>query len=829
MSSEHSQLQRQLYLLGYSQTLPPEATGLVSVLLKDMQAALDLVKELEQQQTKLERDERTSRASGERSKTEAHTLRTENNSLRAEILGLTRDAEKAKREARADAYKWSKSVDDLRMSNLRLRAENAETTRKLAECQQRLEDMVAQRDPAGRLSRMTLTRPLSKVDLHTGMAATGAAAAAAAQPAIVDLVDLSTRRISALEEEIDILETKLGNMQSELKAAELSTKELELEVLRLNTQHELAKPARSKIGAQREDDDTNVAERLNDQIDYLHERCETLERQAKEQSEQFQREKEELHRRWVATENDRVQLSERLRDSGATGTGHIDASVAQSVQRIKDIAVRLKRARGSIAAAAAAAASSDPDHAQKFPPELVDQLYDACQRLLAQHKALVTTPPLSGTAATETQHFASTAPSPSPPTADSERLQAELANIKSLYAQTRDQLQELLKTGNADFRRSLQAARETEAALRSELEQLHTNSQAEIQALRQSLEDMPEYKLLSEAREKQVARLEKRAAELSESLESARQAHARETERLKDKVAELQRRQAHLESSAEEYARLIEQHRKLDKSLKQAVDEVGEWRAKYDEREHKLGDLARRAEEYRLSYKQSATELRTCKKTLDTYTRELSTLRDARDNMQRENERLVQELDQVSRIRQAVEMSKDDYKRQLTRSLSENESHRSLVEHLQAERSALRVQVKAQFHLSQRLEQRLESLDPTYASAKPSTKAGLFARTAGVGTGADGNRINKDGGDGGIDYDDDIDTVSSLGLSLSSGLRSGKDAGRKNPVRMLSRSSSAAHSSRSFGNAGSDSNNGLGLARRYSDREMESTSTISMP
>ncbi|KAJ2807535.1 hypothetical protein H4S07_003572, partial [Coemansia furcata] len=95
---------------------------------------------------------------------------------------------------------------------------------------------------------------------------------------------------------------------------------------------------------------------------------------------------------------------------------------------------------------------------------------------------------------------------------------------------------------------------------------------------------------------------------------------------------------------------------------------------------------------------------------------DLDSLREAHANHQREVARLGGELEQALRMRQAVEMSKDEYKAGLTKALAENETHRSLVAHLQAERSALRVQIKAQFHLSQRLEQRLETLDPSHSA-----------------------------------------------------------------------------------------------------------------
>ncbi|KAJ2642354.1 hypothetical protein GGF44_001707, partial [Coemansia sp. RSA 1694] len=269
---------------------------------------------------------------------------------------------------------------------------------------------------------------------------------------------------------------------------------------------------------------------------------------------------------------------------------------------------------------------------------------------------------------------------------------------------TRDQLQELLRSGNAEQRLAIERARQAEES-----------SQSAVRDLRQQLAAMPEYRELSESRAKQVAALE-------EKLRTAEAQYSAELARLRDQLAltseSLQKtehsvgeRQSQHQALMSEYQTLVEQHRKLDKALKQAVDEVADWRAKADDREHRVSDLARRADEYKLLYRQNSSELSVCKKTLDAFTQDLNTLRESHANDQREVERLGGELEQALRMRQAVEMSKDEYKAGLAKALAENEAHRGLVAHLQAERSALRVQVKAQFHLSQRLEQRLESLD----------------------------------------------------------------------------------------------------------------------
>ncbi|KAJ2325529.1 hypothetical protein GGI00_005011, partial [Coemansia sp. RSA 2681] len=268
--------------------------------------------------------------------------------------------------------------------------------------------------------------------------------------------------------------------------------------------------------------------------------------------------------------------------------------------------------------------------------------------------------------------------SPSSPDAI-DRLRTECSNIKSLYAQTRDQLQELLRSGNAEQRLAIERARQAEES-----------SQSAVRDLRQQLAAMPEYRELSESRAKQVAALE-------EKLRTAEAQYSAELARLRDQLAltseSLQKtehsvgeRQSQHQALMSEYQTLVEQHRKLDNALKQAVDEVAEWRAKADDREHRVSDLARRADEYKLLYRQSSSELSVCKKTLDAFTQDLNTLRDSHANDQREVERLGGELEQALRMRQAVEMSKDEYKAGLAKALAENEAHRGLVAHLQAER-----------------------------------------------------------------------------------------------------------------------------------------------
>ncbi|KAJ2398991.1 hypothetical protein GGI23_002918 [Coemansia sp. RSA 2559] len=484
------------------------------MLLKDMQAALDRVKELEEANTKLEREDRTARASSARNKAELHALRTENNSLRAEVLNYTREVDRIEREAREKEYTQGKRLDDLRMANLQVKAELAETQRKLGECQKRVEEQMSAKDPRGRIARIAMSSTLSPSTF------TNRRASAEQPQAIIDLVDLSSRRISALEKEIEYLEAKLQTSTAELRSAQMEVKERDLELLRVNAEYEKRGP--DDIGQNS----------LGDQVDYLHERVEALERENRDLRTQSAKERDELHKRWIETENERVRLA------------------------------------------------------------------------------------TEATAATKT-----TSPVPerssSSNSTELERLRTECANIKSLYSQTRDQLQELLK----------RTSRSSPA------------------------------------------------------------------------------------DSQQPSSDLISQLRKLDSSLKQAVDEVGEWRAKADDREHTISDLTRQTNEYKMQFEQSSGELRACRMTLDGYSKDLDTLREAQANSQREADRLGDELAQAVRLRQAIEMSKDDYKRQLSKALGESEGHRSLVAHLQAERDALRVQVKAQFHLSQRLEQRLASLE----------------------------------------------------------------------------------------------------------------------
>ncbi|KAJ1864782.1 hypothetical protein LPJ78_003121 [Coemansia sp. RSA 989] len=622
IAADYAQLQRQLYLLGYSQPLPEDGVQLVSMLLKDMQASLDRVKELEESSVKLEREERTSRAGNEKLRSELHALRTENNSMRTEVLNYTRELDKLRREARSEAYKTAKAVDDLKLENLRIRAESSENMRRFDECQKRLQAVIDGQDPGGRVPQIVQNRrplPVERTSI----------APEPPQPAIIDLVDLSSRRINALEEEIEILETKLQTASSELNAARLEVKERDLEIMRLNSEF---KGADNSIRSG--DDFQNTVARLNDQIDYLHERAETLERENKEQREQFHKEKEELRKRWVQTENERVRLSDQPA---------ITSPVSPAVSN----------------------ASS---------------------------------------------------------TAEVERLRAECANIKSLYAQTRDQLQDLLQSGNSDARQAREQAKSNESSLRQQLEEAQRTSadkiarlESQLSELQQQAADSSAFRELAQSRDREITQLkdqlqqsQRKITDLEAQMHSAR-SNATDAREAADAC------KAQYDATLSEYKQLVEQHRKLDRSLKQAVSEVGSLKKQLDERDHKLSNLARRCDEYRMSHKQNSSELRSCRRTLENYKSDLSTLRDAHDNIQQELDRLRDELAQAVRLRQAVEMSKDDYKRQLVKAMNENDSHRSLIDHLQAERRALRVQVKAQFHLSQRLEQRLESLDPNYA------------------------------------------------------------------------------------------------------------------
>lgn len=746
IASDHSQLQRQLYLLGYSHTLPEEGVNLVGTLLKDMQAALDRVKELEQINLRLEREERTSRAGGDKYRTELLALRKDNNGLRTELLNHTREVEKIRRESRTQSYQWSKQLDDLKMANLQIKAEGAENLRMLDECQKKLEAKLADQDPVGRVPRIKMTT--QQVD--TSRFQRPANQLPEPQPAIIDLVDLSTRRIHALEEEVSTLDSKIQATTAELKATQMEVKERDLEIMRLQTECD------KMGGGSHTDNGTDQVTRLNDQIDYLHERAETLEREAKENSEQFAREKEELRRRLMGAENERVRLSDDVDDAP------LPDEWRQPLQRIRELAVQL-----------AQTSSTNRERVKAIQ----DQLNGELQRMQT------TDTPVGDN---------------NNSSMDLERLRAECANIKSLYSQTRDQLQELLKSGNTEAKQSQEQAKKTEEALQTKLDTLTSQ-----------LNKMPDYKELAKTRQQQIERLEKEVSAIHRDQNETLAAQAKEATQLSKKLKQAQAaleqsqksassRQSQYDGTLAEYQQLIEQHKKLDRSLKQAVSEVSQWRSKVSDREHRLGEVSRRLDEYRLAHKQTGAELRACRKTLESYNNDLATLRDAHDNDQREVERAREELQQAIRLKRAIEMAKDDYKRQLAKALRENDSHRSLVSHLQAERSALRVQVKAQFHLSQRLEQRLESLDSTYIR--------------------------------GVDRDDNQDSLLFSDPSISS-LHLQDDRHSLPPVplkpqRTTSHSSSAAHSSRSF-DVGS-------IRHRHSSTngevdEGDSTSSISVP
>ncbi|KAJ2076875.1 hypothetical protein H4R24_005452 [Coemansia sp. RSA 988] len=631
-----------------------------------MQASLDRVKELEQTNTRHEREERTFRASSERVKGEVSALRTENNNMRTEVLGYTRELDKLRREARTEAYKNEKRLDDMRLENMRLRAESKENRRLLDESQMRLEARAMEQDPGGRIPRIVVNRPLN---LTPRRGQSEESVVATPPPAIVDLVDLSSRRINALEEEIEQLEEKLRTTSGEVSTAQLEVKERDLEILRLNSEQE-----RRGEGSTNKDGGvlygSDPVARLNDQVDYLHERSESLEKECQEQRAQFQKEKDELHRRWVQTENERVRLAERVRELGALpDSGSQSARIQQSPE----------------------SSIPQPQREMSSSPKSVE--------------------------------------------ADAEiaRLRTECANIKSLYAQTRDQLQELLRTGNADAKLAQEHAQSAEEALRRELDETRLEADGtrarlteRVTELQKQADDSAMHMEVAQSRERQIGKLEKRLAKLGDRLDSEQREHAKETSRLgaqldkaREEASAAQQtagsQQRQQDAALAEYRQLVEQHSKLDRSLKQAVSEIAEWRAKADERSHKVSELARRLDESRLAHKQDSAELRASRRTLDNLSGDLATLRDAHANAQREAKRVQEELEHAAKLRRATELSKDDYKRQLVKALAEAESHRSLVDHLQAERRALRVQVRAQFHLSQRLEQRLETLDPEYA------------------------------------------------------------------------------------------------------------------
>ncbi|KAJ1988044.1 hypothetical protein GGI26_005783 [Coemansia sp. RSA 1358] len=637
MAINHTQLQRQLYLLGYPQPLPNGATVLVSMLLKDMQAALDRVKELEAQSTQLEREDRTNRATMSKLKTEIHSLRMENNTLRSEVLNCTRELDQVRREQRTQVYEMEKKVDDLRMAQLRMKAECAESQRLFSECQKKLAESVAVADPRGRIARITMSEPLKLSLNHIE---------SFEKKSTVDLVDLSSRRIHALEDEVSYLETKLETMESELRAAQLEVKERDLELMRLNNELEQQVPTAADI----------PGSRLTDQVNYLHECAEQLERENKEIHEQFTREKDELHKRWVQTENERAQLADNNNNYKQEASG--------GFERIREIVQRLKNS---------------------YPGtrSLADELQNELQRL---------------------PHNSSNSLSNNTDDGEMERLRTEHANIKSLYAQTRDQLQELLKAGNADLHYVREQSRESENKLRTDMEQSVAEMNANVEELQSEVD----------VKDARIKDLEQQLKRRQKALDDSDRQHGEERERLQKRIGKLAEfeviAQQH-DSTLRECQRLVEQHNKVDQSLREALREVSESRSKISRLDHRVSGLTRHLSDHKMLNKQNTSELKSCRRALDAYKRDMETMQQARETAKRDTERLRAELSQLVRLRDAMEMAKDEYKAQLAKSLKENEAHRGLAAHLMAERDALRVQVKAQFHLNQRLEQRLQAVE----------------------------------------------------------------------------------------------------------------------
>ncbi|KAJ1950375.1 hypothetical protein FBU59_000714 [Linderina macrospora] len=679
ISNDPVQLQRQLYVLGYPQTLPADGAPLVSQLLSDLQVSLARVKELEARQSQLERNERVSRAGNEKYKGELHSLRTENNQLRTEVLGYTKQLDDAKREARASLYEAQKQADNLKVVNLQMKAEHSTVLRQLDDTKKKLQAKMPETDsvtrPIARLTMSKVLRPASKKPVPRK-----------APSATVELVDLSTRRIASLEEEVGVLERKLDSAASELSSTKLEVQARDLEIMRLNSEY-----AKFDMRADIEGDDPT--KRLEDQIEYLHERIEVLEKENKQLKDDAKKNKDDVQRR----------LSGRIQ--GLSGTS--------------------------------------PN-----PQTPVTSSHTLCQ------------------------------------TDDVERLRTECENVKSLYAQTRDQLQELLRTGDSE-------AKQTEQSLRRQLDDAESRIQqleAEVERTKSELVSSPQQ--IAKDRAKQISRLEKKLSETQKKYAQTSAELLQAQESLKKLQQSVGERQDQYDSTLSEYTMLIEQHKKLDKSLKQAVAEVDEWRAKADEKEHKVSEISRRLDEYKLGYKQASSELKTCKRTLETYTGDLAALRASQANHDRDVQQLQEELDQATKLRRATEMSKDDYKRQLAKALEECESHRGLAKHLQAERDGLRVQANAQFHLRQRLEQRLEMVDPNFVG--DALRAG-----------------------------DDLSALSSSAGSLLERL----NATRRPPKP--SSSTSTRPSVQSFERY-SDSSSQRGPPVS-SDREIASTSSISMP
>ncbi|KAJ1679055.1 hypothetical protein EV182_002816, partial [Spiromyces aspiralis] len=302
----YEQTRGRLLQLGYTDTFPEPALPLVQTLLSDLQAAVTKLKSLNSENERVMREDRTLRTENQIHKAKLRNLQQDNNSLRAEVLQATRQAEQSKRETGVKLRQMEAKIAEYQLQVIQLNSEKNKALNRCDEERRRIDVKLREiyRGQGGRV--------VAKVSSELGERLLEPTVMPRPESYVVNLIDLNERRIMALEKEIDLLEQKNQDISDQLESAQYQIEARDLEIQRLNVEVNNLREARTRPsvrhGSERE-------QRLEDQIDYLQEYNTSLEEKLRQQEAGFEAQKSELKWQVTAIKQQNLELAQQLRDT----------------------------------------------------------------------------------------------------------------------------------------------------------------------------------------------------------------------------------------------------------------------------------------------------------------------------------------------------------------------------------------------------------------------------------------------------------------------------------------------------------------------------------
>ncbi|KAJ1922284.1 hypothetical protein H4219_000146 [Mycoemilia scoparia] len=769
----YEQTREQLLRLSYTEYFPEDALPLVQTLLSDLQVAVTKLKALKADNEKLSREDRTFRTENQIHKTKLRNLQQDNNRLRAEVLEATRISEQTRRDASVKTRQLETQVSEYELQIVQLNAEKKNILKARDEERRRVDLKLREIEmgEGGDIS-LKMSSPLGRRILENQREPKAEPYVANLIDLNERRISALEKEVEILEQKNNDLIEQLDASQYQIETRDLEIQRLNTEMNRINSPQRVPRTRPGANRVQRLEDQIDYLQEHNTQLEKILSQKQTefdtkcsqlkeelsktkqssleMSQQIKEMDKQIQEQTQTLGQlsKISTDDNDSKDLNRSMesRISSKAPTTRVPSQSSGSRRSISsDILIEhakylLKDIEENI--------NSGKDIKQTTTLKRLRSVIEQIEKTKLENKSNNEDMELGKSATSDSNADSKTYIGSQTEwdnhmkdlQNDYKQLRADRDMIKSLYEQVAAELQrerqkrasetshtdDVLNPGAGRFKHSLKSPESELQDMRvKHLEQIN-ELQKRLKRDKQTILDLEEK--VEKQQEQQRGKSDEEAAAI-ESLNKKNSQISEELDMLRSKNLELQNRYEVLETSLQEkistakdyqerysqlvesYTKLTTEHEKLDHSLKNALMDVYKYQSQVVERDSQITTLEKSVEEYKVNCQNHSTELKSTKAELANITADLKTLRTYNEHDREERSRLGRELKEAHKLRKATELSKDEYKRLLSDALKEAQANRDLISQIRVERESLAVQLSAQLHRCQRLEQQLEMVE----------------------------------------------------------------------------------------------------------------------